>query len=147
MIKFHGTNFGYVDKLSQAQVLIGNHQCLVNRDNYRNDQFECLLGPKVNGEVATVSESSDVHVSIKENGFGVRERRFFIEGVVKAPGKFTFRNPSFKSIHPYYGPALGGTTVLLHGENLNIGSNVQAFVGDRECKIVSSTKFKNEGVI
>ncbi|XP_071784063.1 plexin-B-like [Asterias amurensis] len=50
---------------------------------------------------------------------------------------FEYRVPSITSFSPRFGPAAGGTRITINGMALNTGRNIQAFIGDKACKITS----------
>ncbi|CAH2239860.1 jg4548 [Pararge aegeria aegeria] len=50
---------------------------------------------------------------------------------------YAFVNPKINSIQPKYGPQSGGTKLRITGEYLNAGSNIQAFIDDLPCAILS----------
>ncbi|XP_030756374.1 plexin-A4 [Sitophilus oryzae] len=51
---------------------------------------------------------------------------------------YRFVDPAITSISPRYGPKSGGTALQITGEYMNAGSNIQAFLEDMPCKIVST---------
>lgn len=50
---------------------------------------------------------------------------------------FRFVDPVITGISPKYGPRSGGTMLKITGEYMNAGSNIQAFINDLPCKILS----------
>lgn len=50
---------------------------------------------------------------------------------------YKFVNPRITGISPKYGPQSGGTMLKITGEYMNAGSNIQAFINDLPCEIVS----------
>ncbi|XP_017783638.1 PREDICTED: plexin A3 [Nicrophorus vespilloides] len=51
---------------------------------------------------------------------------------------YRFVDPSVTGISPKYGPKSGGTMLQITGLYMNAGSNIQAFINDLPCKIVST---------
>lgn len=51
--------------------------------------------------------------------------------------EYRFVNPAIESISPRYGPKSGGTELSITGIYLNAGSNIQAFIKDIPCAILS----------
>ena len=47
-----------------------------------------------------------------------------------------FLTPKVDRISPIYGPMFGGTTIVIYGEHLSIGSNVSITIGDSICRMV-----------
>lgn len=56
--------------------------------------------------------------------------------------QYRFVDPSIKSISPRYGPQSGGTMLQITGEFMNAGSNIQAFLDDLPCRIVSTEQYQ-----
>lgn len=50
---------------------------------------------------------------------------------------FHFVDPVITGISPKYGPKSGGTMLQITGKYMNAGSNIQAFIGDLPCRILS----------
>jgi plexin A len=50
---------------------------------------------------------------------------------------FNFVDPVITGISPKYGPKSGGTMLQITGKYMNAGSNIQAFIGDLPCRILS----------
>lgn len=57
---------------------------------------------------------------------------------------FAFVDPYIESITPKYGPKSGGTSLRITGKYLNAGSNIQAFIDEMPCVILSTDN--NEAV-
>ncbi|XP_033647915.1 plexin-B-like [Asterias rubens] len=51
---------------------------------------------------------------------------------------FGYKVPSITSFSPRFGPAAGGTRITINGMALNTGRNIQAFIGDKACNIIST---------
>ncbi|KAF5306013.1 hypothetical protein FQR65_LT07506 [Abscondita terminalis] len=51
---------------------------------------------------------------------------------------YRFVDPVITGISPKYGPRSGGTMLKITGEYMNAGSNIQAFINDLPCKILST---------
>ncbi|KAJ8983519.1 hypothetical protein NQ317_012010 [Molorchus minor] len=51
---------------------------------------------------------------------------------------YSFVNPKIIGISPRYGPKSGGTMLQITGEYMNAGSNIQAFLDDLPCRILST---------
>jgi plexin A len=51
---------------------------------------------------------------------------------------FNFVDPVITGISPKYGPKSGGTMLQITGKYMNAGSNIQAFIGDLPCRILST---------
>lgn len=50
---------------------------------------------------------------------------------------YKFVDPVIKGIAPKYGPRSGGTMLKITGVYMNAGSNIQAFIDELPCRIVS----------
>lgn len=50
---------------------------------------------------------------------------------------YRFVDPVITGISPRYGPKSGGTMLQITGKYMNAGSNIQAFLEDLPCRIVS----------
>ncbi|XP_022901683.1 plexin-A2 [Onthophagus taurus] len=50
---------------------------------------------------------------------------------------YKFVNPVITGISPQYGPKSGGTSLRITGEFMNAGSNIQAFIDNLPCNILS----------
>lgn len=50
---------------------------------------------------------------------------------------YKFVDPVITGISPKYGPKSGGTMLTITGEYMNAGSNIQAFINNLPCRIVS----------
>lgn len=52
--------------------------------------------------------------------------------------EYRFVDPIIQSISPRFGPKSGGTRLTITGQYLNAGSNIQAFINDTQCAILST---------
>ncbi|KAM6151636.1 plexin-B3 [Rhynchocyon petersi] len=48
---------------------------------------------------------------------------------------FTYQDPILLSLSPRWGPQAGGTLLTIHGQHLQTGGNISAFVGGQPCPI------------
>ncbi|XP_021107974.1 plexin-B3 isoform X2 [Heterocephalus glaber] len=49
---------------------------------------------------------------------------------------FTYQDPILLSLSPQWGPQAGGTRLTIHGQHLQTGGNISAFVGGQACPIL-----------
>lgn len=54
-------------------------------------------------------------------------------GLVSTPTYSFPQDPVLLSLSPQWGPQSGGTQLTIHGQYLQTGGNVSAFVGDQPC--------------
>lgn len=56
----------------------------------------------------------------------------------ESKSNYQFVDPLITGISPQHGPRSGGTMLKISGQFMNAGSNIQAFINDLPCKIIST---------
>lgn len=57
-----------------------------------------------------------------------------------SPYDYHYVDPSITSIFPRYGPISGGTKLEIRGNYMDAGSRINAFIGDRPCKVIRTSR-------
>ena len=93
-------------------ITVGSLSCTPIKDNYlKGSRVTC----NISSSYRTQPESVDVVVNVCYN-----------EAI--GQNRFRFGQPRVYSVSPSYGPAAGGTIVIIRGEDLNIGNTERTTV-------------------
>ncbi|XP_063136231.1 plexin-B3 isoform X4 [Rattus norvegicus] len=113
-----GSNLGQAFNDVRNAVTVAGQPCNPDPSLYRiSARIVCVTSPAPNGT------SGPVQVAIKSRPPGISAQHF------------TYQDPVLLSLNPQWGPQAGGTQLTIHGQYLQTGGNVSAFVGDQPCPI------------
>ena len=113
-LKIIGTNLG-VEFSDILRITLGSHVCIANETSYKAGKFiECFL----DSSQGSYGEEY-IHVVINTTA-GKKTARSEV--------MFVFLEPSIDSVFPSFGPASGGTLVVIRGNNLDIGGEARTAV-------------------
>ncbi|KAM5221781.1 LOW QUALITY PROTEIN: plexin-B3 [Ctenodactylus gundi] len=114
-----GSNLGRAFADVQDAVSVAGQPCSLDPALYRTSvRIVCMTSPAPNGT------TGPVQVAIKSRPPGVSTQHF------------TYQDPVLLSLSPRWGPQAGGTQLTIHGQHLQTGGNISAFVGDQACPIL-----------
>ncbi|XP_008585077.1 PREDICTED: LOW QUALITY PROTEIN: plexin-B3 [Galeopterus variegatus] len=113
-----GSNLGRAFADVQDAVSVAGRPCSPDPSLYRTSaRIVCVTSPAPNGT------TGPVQVAIKSRPPGLSTQHF------------TYLDPVLLSLSPRWGPQAGGTQLTIHGQHLQIGGNISAFVGGQPCPI------------
>ncbi|XP_069319529.1 plexin-B3 [Eulemur rufifrons] len=113
-----GSNLGRAFADVRDAVSVAGQPCSPDPDLYRTSaRIVCLTSPAPSGT------TGPVQVAIKSRPPGISSQHF------------TYQDPVLLSLSPQWGPQAGGTQLTIHGQHLQTGGNVRAFVGGQPCPI------------
>ncbi|XP_070460649.1 plexin-B3 isoform X6 [Equus przewalskii] len=113
-----GSNLGRDFADVQDAVSVAGRPCSPNPSLYRTSaRIVCVTSPAPDGTVGPIQ------VAIKSRPPGISTQHF------------TYQDPVLLSLNPQWGPQAGGTQLTIHGQHLQTGGNVSAFVGGQPCPI------------
>ncbi|XP_073918863.1 plexin-B3 [Castor canadensis] len=113
-----GSNLGRAFADIQDAVSVAGQPCSPDPSLYRTSaRIVCVTSPAPNGM------AGPVQVAIKSRPPGISTQHF------------TYQDPILLSLSPQWGPQAGGTQLTIHGQHLQTGGNISAFVGDQPCPI------------
>uniref|UniRef100_A0A224Z718 receptor protein-tyrosine kinase n=1 Tax=Rhipicephalus zambeziensis TaxID=60191 RepID=A0A224Z718_9ACAR len=79
---------------------------------------------------------STVDIIISVNDVATNEfRRYDVFDRHIITAGFEYKDPTLRGMFPHYGPIAGGTSIILHGTDLDSGSKRKVTIGATECKI------------
>ncbi|XP_057574839.1 plexin-B3 isoform X2 [Hippopotamus amphibius kiboko] len=117
-----GSNLGRDFADVQDAVSVAGQPCSPDPSLYRiSARIVCVTSPAPNGTVGPIQ------VAIKSRPPGISTQHF------------TYQDPVLLSLSPQWGPQAGGTQLTIHGQHLQTGGNVSAFVGSQPCRIQEPT--------
>ncbi|XP_031199293.1 plexin-B3 [Mastomys coucha] len=113
-----GSNLGQAFNDVRNAVTVAGQPCNPDPSLYRiSARIVCVTSPAPNGT------AGPVQVAIKSRPPGISTQNF------------TYQDPVLLSLNPQWGPQAGGTQLTIHGQHLQTGGNISAFVGDQPCPI------------
>ncbi|XP_021564035.1 plexin-B3, partial [Carlito syrichta] len=113
-----GSNLGRVFDDVQDVVSVAGRPCRPDPSLYRTStRIVCVTSPAPDGT------TGPVQVAMKSQPPGISTQHF------------TYQDPVLLSLSPQWGPQAGGTQLTIHGQHLQTGGNVSAFVGGQPCPI------------
>ncbi|XP_036695433.1 plexin-B3 isoform X7 [Balaenoptera musculus] len=113
-----GSNLGRDFADVQDAVSVAGRPCSPDPSLYRiSARIVCVTSPAPNGTVGPIQ------VAIKSRSPGISTQHF------------TYQDPVLLSLSPQWGPQAGGTQLTIHGQHLQTGGNISAFVGSQPCRI------------
>ncbi|KAI6050509.1 PLXNB3 [Marmota monax] len=113
-----GSNLGRAFADVQDAVSVASQPCSPDPALYRTStRIVCVTSPAPNGT------TGPVQVAIKSRPPGISIQHF------------TYQDPVLLSLSPRWGPQAGGTQLTIHGQHLQTGGNITAFVGGQPCPI------------
>ncbi|CAN7938242.1 unnamed protein product, partial [Ixodes hexagonus] len=133
LLTLQGDNFGSPSHMPESAiaVTVGNKPCDLIHWNYTFVQ--CKTPPGQSDSLVDIVVSvNDTFWEALTKPFDVRDRK------VAATG-FQYEMSTFNGISPSYGPRAGGTSIALHGTNLDSGALQTVSVGSHPCHIYSVT--------
>ncbi|XP_033616101.1 plexin-B3 isoform X3 [Fukomys damarensis] len=114
-----GSNLGRTFADVQDAVSVAGRPCSPDPSRYRTSaRIVCVTSPAPNGT------TGPVQVAIKSRLPGISAQHF------------TYQDPILLSLSPQWGPQAGGTQLTIHGQHLQTGDNISAFVGGQACPIL-----------
>lgn len=128
--QFEDIQDGVSLELSMDDVKLGEIGCVPFRELYiRTSQITCQLTQPVNSTFQNIMPGSTLT--------GIISVRVTNDYVTRSAQKFSFVSPHITQIAPAKGPKSGGTTLTIHGLDLDAGSRAEVFAGDSSCHIIS----------
>ncbi|XP_017194059.2 plexin-B3 isoform X1 [Oryctolagus cuniculus] len=113
-----GSNLGRAFDDVRDAVSVAGRPCSPDPSLYRTSaRIVCVTSPAPNGT------TGPVQVAIKSRRPGISSQHF------------TYQDPVLLSLSPRWGPQAGGTQLTIHGQHLQTGGNISAFVGGQPCPI------------
>ncbi|XP_004717659.2 plexin-B3 isoform X2 [Echinops telfairi] len=113
-----GSNLGQDFADVQDAVSVAGQPCSPDPALYRiSARIVCVTSPAPNGT------TGPVQVAIRSRPPGVSQQHFM------------YQDPVLLSLSPRWGPQAGGTQLTIHGQHLQTGDNISAFVGGQPCPI------------
>ncbi|XP_006877284.1 PREDICTED: plexin-B3 [Chrysochloris asiatica] len=113
-----GSNLGRDFTEVQDAVSVAGQPCSPDPALYQiSTRIVCVTSPAPNGT------TGPVQVAIKSRPPGISIQHFI------------YQDPVLLSLSPRWGPQAGGTQLTIHGQHLQTGGNVSAFVGGQPCPI------------
>ncbi|XP_060147854.1 plexin-B3 isoform X3 [Globicephala melas] len=113
-----GSNLGRDFADVQDAVSVAGRPCSPDPSLYRiSARIVCVTSPAPNGTVGPIQ------VAVKSRPPGISTQHF------------TYQDPVLLSLSPQWGPQAGGTQLTIHGQHLQTGGNISAFVGSQPCRI------------
>ncbi|XP_058147735.1 plexin-B3 isoform X3 [Dasypus novemcinctus] len=113
-----GSNLGRDFADVEDAVRVAGRPCRPDPALYQiSARIVCVTSPAPNGT------AGPVQVAIRSRPPGISSQRF------------TYQDPVLLSLSPRRGPQAGGTQLTIHGQHLQTGGNVSAFVGGQPCPI------------
>ncbi|XP_058390946.1 plexin-B3 [Diceros bicornis minor] len=113
-----GSNLGRDFADVRDAVSVAGQPCSPDPSLYRTSaRIVCVTSPAPNGTVGPIQ------VAIKSRPPGISTQHF------------TYQDPVLLSLSPQWGPQAGGTQLTIHGQHLQTGGNISAFVGGQPCPI------------
>ncbi|XP_063102645.1 plexin-B3 isoform X2 [Cavia porcellus] len=117
-----GSNLGRTFADVRDAVSVAGQPCSPDPTHYRTStRIVCVTSPAPNGT------TGPVQVAIKSRSPGISAQHF------------TYQDPVLLSLSPRWGPQAGGTQLTIHGQHLQTGGNISAFVGGQACPILEPT--------
>ncbi|XP_049272460.1 hepatocyte growth factor receptor-like [Rhipicephalus sanguineus] len=128
LLDIRGKNFASVpyNQDKSMNVTVGGQLC--DYKGWSEDRITCKTPPGQN--------DSTVDIIISVNDVATNEFRkydVFDHHVITAG--FEYKDPTLRGIFPNHGPIAGGTSVILHGTDLDSGSKRKVTIGPTECQI------------
>ncbi|XP_023608751.1 LOW QUALITY PROTEIN: plexin-B3 [Myotis lucifugus] len=113
-----GSNLGRDFADVQDAVSVAGQPCNPDPALYRTSaRIVCVTSPAPKGT------TGPIQVAIKSRPPGISTQHF------------TYQDPILLSLSPQRGPQAGGTQLTIHGQHLQTGGNISAFVGSQSCPI------------
>lgn len=113
-----GSNLGRDFADVQDAVSVAGWPCNPDPALYRTSaRIVCVTSPAPKGT------TGPIQVAIKSRPPGISTQHF------------TYQDPILLSLSPQRGPQAGGTQLTIHGQHLQTGGNISAFVGSQSCPI------------
>ncbi|MED6253976.1 hypothetical protein ATANTOWER_010640, partial [Ataeniobius toweri] len=121
LLTVQGRNLGR--RPGRVKIFVGDVPCVVLPERYTvSVELVCRTGRSAH------DRTDSVRVDVDQSGTGTSKE------------SFAYLAPSVKSIYPDKGSRAGGTKVTIHGEHLNIGSQIRVKVNKtEECTITEKT--------
>ncbi|CAN8018806.1 unnamed protein product, partial [Ixodes persulcatus] len=132
LLTLEGDNFGSPAHKpdSSIQITVGNKPCALVHWNYTFVQCKTPAGQS--------DTLVDIVVAVNDTHWDLGKSFDVIDKKVAATG-FQYQMSTFRGISPSYGPRAGGTSIALHGTNLDSGASQTVSVGSHPCHIYSVT--------
>ncbi|KAG0438064.1 hypothetical protein HPB47_017158 [Ixodes persulcatus] len=132
LLTLEGDNFGSPAHKpdSSIQITVGNKPCALVHWNYTFVQCKTPAGKS--GTLV------DILVNVNDTYWDTEKSFDILDKKVAATG-FQYQLSTFSGITPSYGPRAGGTSIALHGANLDSGASQTVSVGSHPCHIHSVT--------
>ncbi|KAB1252538.1 Plexin-B3 [Camelus dromedarius] len=143
-----GSNLGRDFADVQDAVSVAGRPCSPDPSFYRtSDRIVCVTSPAPNGTVGPI------RVAIKSRPPGISTQHFTYQKGDKQQRRQVRwagrredhaapqsscpvpQDPVLLSLSPQWGPQAGGTQLTIHGQHLQTGGNVSAFVGSQPCPV------------
>ncbi|XP_021107980.1 plexin-B3 isoform X7 [Heterocephalus glaber] len=114
-----GSDLGRTFADVRDAVSVAGRPCSPDPSHYHTSaRIVCVTSPAPSGT------TGPVQVAIKNRPPGVSAQHF------------TYQDPILLSLSPQWGPQAGGTRLTIHGQHLQTGGNISAFVGGQACPIL-----------
>ncbi|XP_065771244.1 plexin-B3 isoform X1 [Muntiacus reevesi] len=118
VLTIQGSNLGRDFADVQDAVSVAGRPCRPEPSLYRiSTRIVCVTSPAPNRTMGPIQ------VAIKGRPPGISTQYF------------TYQDPVLLSLSPQRGPQAGGTQLTIHGQRLQTGGNISAFVGSQPCPI------------
>ncbi|KAG0445701.1 hypothetical protein HPB47_018710, partial [Ixodes persulcatus] len=132
LLTLEGDNFGSPAHKpdSSIQITVGNKPCALVHWNYTFVQCKTPAGKS--------DTLVDIVVNVNDTYWDTEKSFDILDKKVAATG-FQYQISTFSGITPSYGPRAGGTSIALHGANLDSGASQTVSVGSHPCHIHSVT--------
>ncbi|XP_059013667.1 plexin-B3 isoform X1 [Mustela lutreola] len=117
-LTIQGSNLGRDFAEVQDAVKVAGRPCSPEPSLYRTSaRIVCVTAPAPSGT------TGPIQVAIKNRPPGISTQHF------------TYQDPILLSLSPQWGPQAGGTQLTIHGQHLQTGGDISAFVGEQPCPI------------
>ncbi|KAG0411590.1 hypothetical protein HPB47_011262 [Ixodes persulcatus] len=128
LLTLEGDNFGSPAHKpdSSIQITVGNKPCALVHWNYTFVQCKTPAGKS--------DTLVDIVVNVNDTYWDTEKSFDILDKKVAATG-FQYQLSTFSGITPSYGPRAGGTSIALHGANLDSGASQTVSVGSHPCHI------------
>ncbi|KAM7309268.1 hepatocyte growth factor receptor [Ixodes scapularis] len=132
LLTLEGDNFGSPahEPDSSIKITVGNKPCALVHWNYTFVQCKTPAGQS--------DTLVDIVVAVNDTHWDPGKSFDVIDIKVAATG-FQYQMSTFSGITPSYGPRAGGTSIAVHGTNLDSGASRTVSVGSHPCRIHSVT--------
>uniref|UniRef100_T1K210 receptor protein-tyrosine kinase n=1 Tax=Tetranychus urticae TaxID=32264 RepID=T1K210_TETUR len=125
VVKVKGIDLGFHDETqnTENEIKVAGLKCSIRSWNYT--EIICAISGSTE-----VAKSGPIELKVKD----ISSRKpYDIQGSATSSEKFEFLTPSVKNVEPKYSPLAGGVDVFIHGENLDIGSNISIALANFPC--------------